>query len=172
VIRRHVAVWVTHPATTTTLATAAILAGVAAGLALLVAAGPLPLLGAVFATTTLLRPFRRPLPAGGRPGSRWHAVAAGAAAPAPVLGCAAAGAAHTPARVVAGRAGRPAAGNRRPPAGRHRAGGTQLPARRGHVAYRTGRAPVRLPTHLDPPGGAVPAPCAAASPGTHPKGPR
>lgn len=26
--------------------------------------------------------------------------------------------------------------------------------------------------HLDPPGGAVPAPCAAAPPGTHPKGPR
>jgi hypothetical protein len=144
VIRRHVAVWVTNPATATTLATAAILAGVAAGLALLIAAGPLPLLGAVYATTTLLRPLRRPLPAGGRPGSRWHAVAAGAAAPAPVTGCAAAGAAHTPARVVAGRAGRPAAGLRLPAAGRHRAGGTQLPARHAHVAYRTGRAPVRM----------------------------
>jgi hypothetical protein len=144
VIRRHVAVWVTHPATATILATVAILAGVVAGLALLVAAGPLPLLGAVYATTTLLRPFRRPLPAGGRPGSRWQAVAAGAAAPAPVTGCAAAGAAHNsrPGVDRAGRA-RPAAGNRRPAAGRHRAGGTQLPARRGHVAYRTGRAPVR-----------------------------
>jgi hypothetical protein len=141
VIRRHVAVWVTHPATATTLATAAILAGVVGGLALLVAAGPLPLLGALFATTTLLRPFRRPLPAGGSPGSRWHAVAAGAAAPAPVTGCAAAGAAHTPTRSISGWAG-PAAGNRRPAAGRHRTGGTQLPARRSHVAYRTGRAPV------------------------------
>jgi hypothetical protein len=57
--RANLAVWVTHPAVATAAATVTILAGVAAGLVLLVAAGPLPLLGAMWAVTTLTH-GRRP----------------------------------------------------------------------------------------------------------------
>jgi hypothetical protein len=72
------------------------------------------------------------------------AVAAGVAAPAPGWG-AGAGAAHTPTRLSTGWDGRPVVGvfPRGSAAGRHRSGGTQLPARRGNVVYAPGRAAVR-----------------------------
>jgi hypothetical protein len=59
VIRHHVAVWVTHPATIHLAAVAAAVVGTVAGLWLLIAAGPLPLLAALWAATTLY-PRRRP----------------------------------------------------------------------------------------------------------------
>jgi hypothetical protein len=146
-IRRHLAVWATHP---TTLAIGGAVAGTTVGLWLLLVAGPIPLLGAGFITTQLLI---RPHPVRALPGRRvapqapasGYAVAAGVAAPAPGWG-AGAGATHTPTRILAGWAGRPAVGPpfpRTPAAGRHRTGGTQLPARPRQVVYRPGRAAVR-----------------------------
>jgi hypothetical protein len=146
-IRRHLAVWATHPST---LAIGGAVAGTTVGLWLLLVAGPIPLLGAGFIVTQLLI---RPHPVRALPGRRVApqapasgvVVAAGVAAPAPGWG-AGAGAAHTPTRVSTGWAGRPVVGSpfpRTPAAGRHRSGGTQLPARRGRVVYRPGRAPVR-----------------------------
>lgn len=142
-IRRRLAVWATHP---TTLAIGGAVAGTSVGLWLLLVAGPIPLLGAGFIVTQLLIPHpahvRRVDPQAPASGV---AVAAGVAAPAPGWG-AGAGAAHTPTRMEAGWDGRPVVG---PPfprgsaAGRHRTGGTQLPARPRQVVYTPGRAPVR-----------------------------
>jgi hypothetical protein len=142
-IRRHLAVWATHP---TALAIGGAITGTTVGLWLLLVAGPIPLLGAGFIVTQLLiRPHpahvRRVAPQAPASG---YAVAAGVAAPAPGWG-AGAGAAHTPTRILAGWAGRPVVGSpfpRTPAAGRHRSGGTQLPARRGCVVYTPGRAAV------------------------------
>jgi hypothetical protein len=138
VIRHHLAVAVTHPATAHTAAAVAVVAGAAAGLWLVVAAGPLPLLAALWAVATLL-PRRHPpaaleaarvVPQAPALGG---AVAAGVVAPAPGRG-AGAGAARP---VVDSHFPRGSA------TGRHRTGGTQLPARRGHVVYAPGRAAVR-----------------------------
>jgi hypothetical protein len=56
VIRRHLAVWATHP---TTLAIGGAITGTTVGLWLLLVAGPIPLLGAVWAAATLLTRRRR-----------------------------------------------------------------------------------------------------------------
>jgi hypothetical protein len=142
-IRRHLAVWATHP---TALAVGGAITGTTVGLWLLLIAGPIPLLGAGFIVTQLLiRPHpahvRRVAPQAPASG---YAVAAGVAAPAPGWG-AGAGAAHTPTRILAGWAGRPVVGSpfpRTPAAGRHRSGGTQLPARPRQPVYAVGRAAV------------------------------
>jgi hypothetical protein len=137
VIRHHLAVAVTHPATAHTATAIAVVAGAAAGLWLVVAAGPLPLLAALWAVATLL--------------PRCHPAAALAArvvpqAPASGRAVAAWAAAPAPGRGAGAGAARPVAGSHFPrgsATGRHRTGGTQLPARRGHVVYATGRAAVR-----------------------------
>jgi hypothetical protein len=93
VIRRHLAVWATHP---TALAIGGAVAGTTVGLWLLLVAGPIPLLGAAFIATQLLIPHpahvRRVAPQAPASG---YAVAAGVAAPAPGWG-AGAGAARLP----------------------------------------------------------------------------
>jgi hypothetical protein len=98
-----------------------------------------------------------PLPRGVAAGSGYALPAgrepAGAGKGGPTTGCntlAAAPAAtarpNAPTRPLTGWAGRPVVGShfpRTPATGRHRTGGTQMPARRGPVVYATGRAAVR-----------------------------
>jgi hypothetical protein len=138
VIRHHLAVAATHPATAHTATAVAVVAGTAAGLWLLATAGPLPLLAALWAVATLL-PRRHPAAA---------LEAARVVPQAPALGGAVAAGvvAPAPGRGAGAGAARPVAGSHFPrgsATGRHRTGGTQMPARRGHVVYATGRAAVR-----------------------------
>jgi hypothetical protein len=116
------------------------------------------------------------LPAGVRPAS---AGKGGPSTECTILAVAPAAAArpNAPTRILAGWAGRPAVG---PPfprgsaAGRHRSGGTQLPARRANVVYTVGRAAVRGATQTPArvtaqPGraGSLVAAAAAAADGRH-----